>query len=492
MDHEKKLLFLQNMTHMALSHAKDTPNVPTPEGKMSHDKMLSFVNGIASKGLQHLDGGGLAGGLSNALGTNNDYRASGAKIIPGATQAQLNIADMGVQGALGAQNQLAQNLAPQYKSGIGSQDTLTDLYTNQARGQGPNPAQAQLNQATGQNIAQQAALMANQRGAGANAGLIAAENARQGAATQQQAVGQAATLGAQQQLAAEQNLQNLAGTQVNQAAGAIQGLNNAQQNEQNILQGANTAANNANVAMQSNINNVDAGVAAGNQQTNGNVLSGLFGGISSGIAGLFAEGGEVEKDKRQVEHAPWVRAPQMMADGGVMGQPTNAPQSFVGNWLHSNVDTGNSQVAPSMNVNNSGANPLGFLSGSVGKFMSKSGSSSGGNEFNTKDYGGSHASDYQNLGSGSMASDYTSLPDVLPVAAEARGGLMKKGGNVKAANSSEKAQIPGDNLKNDKVPAMLSEGELVIDRDTMKDPGPMGQMARALQKHLAAKNKGKK
>jgi len=68
---------------------------------------------------------------------------------------------------------------------------------------------------------------------------------------------------------------------------------------------------------------------------------------------------------------------------------------------------------------------------------------------------------------------------------------MKKGGPVQAQGKDEKAKVKGDSYDNDKIPAMLSQGELVIDRDTMNDPGRAGQMARALKQHLAAK-KGKK
>jgi hypothetical protein len=65
--------------------------------------------------------------------------------------------------------------------------------------------------------------------------------------------------------------------------------------------------------------------------------------------------------------------------------------------------------------------------------------------------------------------------------------LLKDGGKVKG-----KPEFKGDNKKNDVVPAMLSKGELVVDNETMQDPGPMGQMARALAMHIQSKNKGKK
>ena len=229
-------------------------------------------------------------------------------------------------------------MLPGTQQGLGTQANLTEQLQGVINGTGPNAAQSALNQNTATNVANQAALMAGQRGSSANAGLLARQAAQQGAATQQQAVGQEATTQAQQQIAAQQQLAALAQQQVAQGASAVQGVNNTQQNEQSILQNANTAANSANVSMQSNINNVNAGVAAGNQQQAGNVVNGvgsllsnvpvvgsLFrakGGIiasgphDSHVANfLFAEGGAVpamlspgerylnpEEVKRVVEH----------------------------------------------------------------------------------------------------------------------------------------------------------------------------------------------
>lgn len=477
---------------MALTHAASTPNVPTPQGGMSHDKMLSFVSGIASKGLQHFDAGGLTlpaatgatgnnnttagglgGGLSNLFGSNNQFQAQGAPIQAGTTSGQLNNAYSGAQGALGIQQGITNTLNTGLNQGAGNESNLANMYANQAAGGGPNPALTQLNQTTGQNIAQQAALAAGQRGAGANAGLIAAQNAQQGAATQQNAVGQAATLGAQQQLAAESNLQNLSANQVAQGTGATQTLNNAQQNEQNILQGANTAANNANVAQQSNINNVNAGISTANANTSGSIVGGLLSGVSS-IAGLFAHGGEVGKDRQQVEHVPWVKKPQMLAGGGVTGQATSAPQSYVGQWLNSSPDI-QSPLVQQTNLNTAGSNPLSGLGGAIEDVA---------NALPVGLNAESIASQAPGLSTG--ASDLSNMGGLENVY---KGGLMKSGGKVNAANPAQKAVKSGDSLQNDKVPAMLSQGELVIDRDTMKDPGPMGQMARALEAHINKKKK---
>ena len=78
-------------------------------------------------------------------------------------------------------------------------NTLAQALQQQMNGGGPNLAGAQLAQATGQNIAQQAALQAGQRGGAQNVGLMARNIGQQGANIQQQAVGQAAINRLQQQ-----------------------------------------------------------------------------------------------------------------------------------------------------------------------------------------------------------------------------------------------------------------------------------------------------
>jgi hypothetical protein len=265
---------------------------------------------------------GLTGTVSNLLGLNNQFQGQSANIQQGTNAAQLNNAYTGAQSGITQQQNLANTLTPQAATGVGTQNALTGQLEGVINGTGPNAAQAALNQNTQTNVANQAALMAGQRGASANTGLLARQAAMQGATTQQQAVEQAATLQAQQQIAAQQQLAGLAANQVGQASGAIQGVNTAQQNEQGILQGANTAANNAAVAQQSNINNVNAQTAQGNQAQANTTLSGIAGGLSNIpvagalLGGFLAKGGEVHDCSgascKHAEHAQ----PAMMASGG--------------------------------------------------------------------------------------------------------------------------------------------------------------------------------
>lgn len=250
----------------------------------------------------------------------------------------------------------AQNGIGNQSSVFNQQQGLANQLQVASNGGGPNPAQAMLQQQTSANTANQAAMMAGQRGAGANAGLIARQAAMQGASNQQNAIGQAATMDANQQIAArgqlmqqQQGMGSMAGQQVSQQAGALSGynqsaqglfgagaqsLNAAQSNaisQQNNLNNANVSMqsnmNNANVGMQSNlnnnylgmqsninnnltqnqanVNNANSAIAQGNQAAQAKQLSGITG----GIAAMMAKGGEVKR----------------MADGGGITVNTTIP-----------------------------------------------------------------------------------------------------------------------------------------------------------------------
>lgn len=364
---------------------------------------------------------GLTGTIGNALGLNNQYQAQSAQIQPGTNVNQINTAYTGAQGGINQQQAFANQLQAQGAQGMGTQQALTGELQGVINGTGPNAAQAELNQNTGQNIAQTAALMAGQRGAGANTGLLARQAGQQGAATQQNAVGQAATLQAQQQIAAQQQLQNLAATQVGQQAGAIQGVNSTQQNEQNILQGANTAANNANVAMQSNINNVNSNVAAENQQQAGNVVSGIGNMLSNipVIGSLFAEGGEVHP----------------MASGGpIAAIPLPSPPQEVGPWLNSTPDTSGPASVGNASAPVNIGNPFGNMDTGNNQEPGNPAPNGGIFEGATKE--------------GAAGGAAAAVP------------FLASGGNVcKGPHASHVANFLAQGGPSGKVPAMLSPGE---------------------------------
>lgn len=241
--------------------------------------------------------GGLLG-LSGGAAGSGFAGPSSANILNPATTAQANTAYANVGTSIQQQQALLNAL--QGQNGIQNQSNVYNQLQNVASGQGPNPAQAMLNQATGQNVANQAALMAGQRGASQNVGLIARQAAQQGANTQQQAAGQGATMQAQQSLGALGQLQGLAGQQVAQQAGATGAVTSAQTQEQQNILNAIAQQNNANVGMQSNINQANASLAqqqmAGQQQLMGTLIPSA-GSAGSMVSGLLAEGGVVQKER---------------------------------------------------------------------------------------------------------------------------------------------------------------------------------------------------
>lgn len=286
-------------------------------------------------------------------GGANPYKAQG--LSPDQLQQAFQLAQAGAA----QQQQFVNALNPTGLQGLAAQQQLLQQLGQQAQGQGPNPALQQLANTTGQNIAQQAALQASQRGVGQNAGMIARQAAQQGGQLQQQAAGQAALLRAQQQLAAQQALGQQAAQSVGQQQQGLQTLNAAQQGLTGQALGS--------VANQ---NEVNAGAAKQSTDIGGGILKGVGNAIGSALGfGLFAEGGEVP-------------------------QQQESPMSPLGQYFHN----------------------------------------------------------------------------------------MQSGGKV-----AGKAEVAGDSEKNDKVPAMLSPGEIVIPRSHATDPKKAAAFAAA----VIARHKGK-
>lgn len=480
---------------------------------------------------------GLMGTIGGLLGLNNNFAASAAKINPGTTPEQLDTAYTGAQGALARQNAFADAVAPGGNAAMGSQMQLLKALQDQSQGKGPNPAAAALAQNTAANTANQAALMAGQRGAGANAGLLARQASQQGAVNQQNAVGQTAVLQAQQQLAAQQALAQHQAQMVQQQQGAIQGANNAQQNEQNILQGANTAYNNAEVGMQSNINNVNAQTAAGNQNMNSNILGGIMGGASSVLGGLgMAEGGEIPDD----DNGDWLNSSSTETSPSIPGTATNpANQTDLASSMGGGKKGGGGGggggmgsmlgmlallahggpvkpchmyaaggIAPSLPVGGGMGMGGGTSSGpqsSAGQWLSSSASGAGpsvpataSNPANTVNFsqigqkGGSpapknNAQMPKTLGSGAGSVGESLSPF-------ARGGQigknigkvsdLKGGGKV-----AGKPKVSGskDSYSNDTQAAMLSPGEIVLPRSVTQSKDPVGNAAKFVAAIMAKK-----
>lgn len=253
-----------------------------------------------------------------ALGaTNSDFRGTGANLFNPVTAGQLTGAQTGVEDTLAQQQAFVNALKAQ--GGIQNQSDVYSQLQGIAAGTGPNPAQAMLSNATGQNVANQASLMASQRGAGANPGMIARLAAQQGANIQQQAVGQGAALQANQSLNAIGQAGGIAGQQVQNQANAVGANAQLSQNAQQNLLNAQSQFNNAQVGNQSNLNNVNAGMESGNAQRKTDLIGGLLKG--AGSAAAMAEGGIV----------PPPRQSHAYADGGAISNAgrimSNAPSN---------------------------------------------------------------------------------------------------------------------------------------------------------------------
>lgn len=223
-------------------------------------------------------------------------KAQPAQVTQGATPEQAAAAQANTQQGLAQQQAFIQAL--QGQNGVQNQSNVFNQYAAIASGQAPNPAlqaqQTALANATGANVANQAALMAGQRGAGANAGLIARQAAMQGAGIQQQAAGQGAemqgNLVAQQQANALGAMGNISGQQVGNLGSANQAYNQAALGQQQNLLGAINAQNDAQVKATNGANDANKGRGFMGALSG---LSQAATGAGKLMAGGAAHGGEI-------------------------------------------------------------------------------------------------------------------------------------------------------------------------------------------------------
>lgn len=402
---------------------------------------------------------GFLPGLAKATTVQNDAVIQ----QPTMTSDQyLNFANQAGQNALGGQ--------AQYLANLQAQQGLAQQYQGVANGTGPNPAQAMLSQATGNNIAAQNALMAGQRGASANTGLIARQGAMQGANTQQQAIGQGATLQAQQQLGALQGLGGLYGQMGNQ----IQGQQNANSGLLNIAGSLNSAQNAQNIGVQQS----NAGIQQANANTAQGALSGLASGTGAAASSLSMGGGGGESGGASEGGGGASSGGMagmmagMMADGGMVGNPTSQAGRYLTNPdLSPNVSTTLPQSAPVLGVESSGQ---------------------GGKDSPFKMLFA--------LAKGGKVPPSGKVPVMLSPGEEylspneANKVVKGKMDPLAGRKIPGKAEVKGDSLKNDTVPDKLEEGGVVIPRSVMQSDDPKGNAAKFVAAILAkqTKKKGKK
>lgn len=423
----------------------------------------------------------IVGGVSgNTGGAGVNYQAGSANLQTPTTAAQAEEQYKNVQQGL-AQQQAFLN-AVQSQGGLQNQANVYNQLQGISQGTGPNPAQAALNQATQANVANQAAMMAGQRGSSSNPALIARQAAQQGANTQQQAVGQGATLQAQQQMNALNQMGSLATNQANQQANATNAFTNAAQGAQGQILGAIGGQNQAQVGNIGSQNQANAGIAgqvAGGQM---NVVGGTASAI--GKAMMMAQGGEVPDIDSQFK--------QLFADGGMATtelQPTmgatEAPQSRIGQFFTSLPE---STMAP-QNTNAVMAQAGKDIGGAVGSGLGKMmGPQASGNSMS----GGANTMQAFAFAAGgpvpalvSPGETYLKPNDVSKV---------KKGANPLEVGEKipGKPKVAGNSYANDTIPKTLESGGIVIPNSIMQSKDPKKKAAEfvaAVLKQKALKGK---
>lgn len=343
-------------------------------------------------------------------------------------------------------NQASQDALKQYQQ-------FVDQMKAYASGQGPNPAQAQLQQATDKNIAQNAALIGSQKGINpGQAGRLAAENA---ASIGQQAAGQGAEMRANQMVNAQGQLGN-----------AVAGFTGANQQQQNMFQNAATQFNNSQIAMRGNQNDI-------NQKTRSaanNIGSQIGGNVMSGIGSAFglAEGGVV---------------PEGYADGGEVDltKPMNSdgsPTSFAGRFMKGMMG------GPSMNpATTATTSPVASGSQMVGKGIGEGAKALAG-LFAPKESSDEVASPFAK--GGQVKAMVSPGEKYLPAkAAEKVAKSPNKEQEIKkqAQTIPGKAKVKGDSEKNDTVPKTLESGGVVIPRTKANNPKQAADFVAAVMGH---------
>lgn len=299
--------------------------------KAKRGRVLKMADGgtVPGAGPTTVNGGSLANSLAGFFTPQNQYVAQLAPMT-----------NVNYTGKASDAYEQARVGYGQYNTNLDAGKALQDQLMLQSAGGGPNPAQAALAANTGNNVAQQAALAAGVRGASANAGLVARQVGHQGAQIQQNAVGQAATLQAQQQLAAQQlaaGVQGQLGTQITGEQGVNANLYGTSVNATN----AQNLANVSNYKQAQDANAYIAGAnASGAQDTFGGILGSL--GTVGAAAGSLIKGapdGNITSDVSSGGlggDAPSSAAGQALTEAGTQTQgpgPVNlgGPQ---GNWMN--------------------------------------------------------------------------------------------------------------------------------------------------------------
>ena len=360
---------------------------------------------------------GLGDFLQNILGSRNNFSAQPMEMgqidyNKAMDESQKNaIAGMGASANAANMNQ---DLARQLMA--------------QANGEGPSLAQMQLQQASDQNLKNQAGLIASQRGMNPN--QVARAVAMQGASTGQDLANKSGQLRLQEQLEKQKLLQSglLGQQQIGQGLYNTTGNLQQNQNQQNLSNYWNAQNINADVAKQntaganaltSGLIGAGASILAGPA---GGALSGLFGGGGGGLSGGF----------------------QMPSLGSSAG--------------YGSAPSGGSRFGLGVNTNfTSSLNPA---------------------DFNQYAEGGV-------IGDDATPADYNGAPEMRRVAVSPGEAVVNPDGKVMKVPG--KANVSGDSSKNDTVIADLRQDSIVVPRSKSGDKEKIIEF----MKHLKESSKKK-
>lgn len=452
--------------------------------------MSSVVNSII---------GGVSG---NTGGAGLNYEAGKANIVTPATQDQANEQYGQMERSIGQQQNFLNLVNAQ--GGLSNQANVFNQMQGVANGTGPNPAQAMLANSTGANVANQAAMMAGQRGSGANVGMMARQAAQQGASIQQNAAGQAAALQAQQSLGALNQMGGIATNQANMQSNATSALTNATQGGYSAVTSNINAQNQANVGSMSSQNSANSGVAGIGAKGQMDLIGGL---VKGGGMAFAAEGGEVKKPGAWENLMHGFDAPKPKT-GAV--KPVVMPSQEDAQKMH-NVMMGKAQGGMVRHYDNGGAvTPLQLTQGAttspqsmLGKALTGTGEGLGGGTKQSEEsqafQGGQAAGQamgsgikslFSSSGGGPMAGDMDAGElSAMPMMMAAKGGKVpamvspgeqyippkdiekvKKGANPLKVGERipGEPKYKGNNYANDVVPKSLDEGGVVIPNSIMQ------------------------
>lgn len=400
--------------------------------------------------------GGLTGGIMNSSGARNTFAGTTPDIEKQDLIGQINA------------------LTPQ-------QQQLTQMLMAQSQGQGPNPAQQMLNQATNRNVQQGAGMIASQKGISpALAARLIAQNT---ANANQTAAGQGALMGAQQQL----NAEGL--------------LNNNLTSQQQILQNAQSAQNQAINTGELGAQGLTAQAAGQNATTAGQITGGIFQGIGgAAMAGAgkykggeitgYATGGDITSNPNDWRHLTGLDNESSFSATG-MGKG-------MGMLLAAGAKQGaaayNNPLRGSSTIGNTGASDLmtAPIFNEIGQTAWTGGKIKGYDEGGDVD--NSAAAIWHRLTT-SAATDNPNAPDVSKSynsqSSYAKGGkipiIVSPGEllvhpNGKKEKVGGKAPVKGDSPKNDIVPRAVEGGTVVVPRTKANNEDKTARFMEELKK----------